>query len=176
MEFNYNTILVLVNIHNGNYKGVRRLKKNKENKKKYVPESKRSIETKERIRTTLGELIKMSGLTQADIAAKCNWYRIDQDGDKVPNQAKVSGYVTGKKFSFPGLIDMLDMAFDMDLPQFFASASNEIPLTVEQSEINKIMMDLTPAHNDALVATAKSMRVQVIQVQKLKEQVKQLKS
>jgi len=140
--------------------------------KKYAKEPDISKRTKEEMRKTLNDLIAQEGLGQAEIAELCGWY-IRSTGK--PDQAKVSSYTTGKKFSFPALIHMLDKAFDMTLVQFIASASNDVSLTLEQTEINKIMDGLSDQQNAALLSTAKSMQSLHTENQKLKTRVKTLR-
>ena len=133
--------------------------------RKYQTDSTLSKKTKEEIRITLKKLIKKSGKTQADIAEDCGWY-ISSTGK--PDQAKVSSYVTGVKFSFPGLIRMLDKSFDMTLTQFFASATSDSSFTLEMTQMTKIMNELTPQQNEALVGVAKAMQTLVRKNQKLR--------
>ena len=108
----------------------------------------------------LTDLVARGRIRQAEIAMKCDWYT----KEKKPDQARVSSYMTGTKFSMPAYAWIAKRVFNLSLPQLFAAASNEVSLTLEQTEINRIMGDLSKDQNKALVATAKSMQLSLIHI------------
>lgn len=127
--------------------------------------------TQEEFRKLLVAMIDRDRLTQAEIAQKCNWY--NRQGK--PDQARVSSYTTGTKFSMPAYTWMVKRVWNLTLVQFVAAATNEVSTTLEQTEINRIMNDLPKEQNEALVSSAKAMQRVNLQNARLKEQVKHLK-
>jgi hypothetical protein len=71
---------------------------------------------------------------------------------------------------------MCKRVWDLSLVQFVAAATNDVSLTLEQTEINRIMNDLTPDQNRSLVDMAKGIQRINLQNQSLKKQVRHLKS
>lgn len=116
-------------------------------------------------------MIERDRLTQAEIAQKCGWY--NRQGK--PDQARVSSYTTGTKFSMPAFTWMVKKVWNLSLVQFVAASTNEISMTLEQTEINRIMNDLPKEQNEALVLSAKAMQKVNLQNLRLKEQVKHLR-
>ena len=113
------------------------------------------IQFQENLRNSLFEMIKQSGLTQAEVAKKCGWF-IGKDNK--PDQARVSAYSTGDKFSLPAFTTILREVFNISLVDFIASLSHDAELSWRAGAIVQVMKNLTEKQQDALITVSQAMK------------------
>jgi hypothetical protein len=142
-------------------------------RKSLAPDERHWAKIQENLRLLLLAMIEERGrLKNREIAQICGWYLSDGN----PDQARISSYRTGQKFSMPAYIWIFRKVFGISEVQMFAAASSELSLTLQQTELNDITDRLSEVDQTAVLTYARALASKKVEIDRLTEQLKRLRA